>query len=585
MRPIAIAAAALLLSLLAAGASAQAAADAGRGTLVHDGLARTYYIHTPAALPPGEPAPLLIALHTAASSGRALAALTGLERAADEQGFIAVFPDSAGLAWDDGRTAAGLDQGAPVDDVGFILALADRLIASGAADPARVYLAGVANGGTLAFRLACEQPQRFAGVAVVSALMWAFQRDQCAESRAAPVNLLLLHGTADAAYPPGGRVASGAAGGAFYILGFQETLAFWLERSRCVNASRAPIDSGAAVYLACQGRTRTAYRQISGGGGGWPRAGAYSLNQAGVDATAVVTAFFAGADGWAGSQPAPYLGAARSYAVYVPRSYDPARPTPAVVALHGRPGTGAGMAAITAFNPLAEEHGFIVIYPDGLDLGWNYVRGITLFGQTGVDDTLFLQTLLDDLALDLNIDRARTYLTGFSNGGFMTQRVACEAPDAFAAYAVVSATAYFGMRTLCEDAAPVPIMFMHGTLDIVIPWAGRTQTVNDTTFYNTLPVSDSIAYWVEHNACPFDTITQTDLPQGGASPATQVRLLTLSGCAGRGALQFYGIIGGGHNWPGVPGTIPEDIAGSVSMDIHASQVIWDFFTQHPLPAG
>jgi polyhydroxybutyrate depolymerase len=575
-------AAALLLGLLTAGVSAQPDTADGRGAFVHDGLTRTYYIHTPAALPPDEPAPLLVALHANASSGRALAALTGLERAADEQGFIAVFPDSAALAWDDGRTTAGLDAGVPLDDAGFILALIDRLTASGAADPARVYLAGVAGGGTMAFRLACEQPQRFAGVAVVGALMWDFQRAQCAEPPAAPVNLLLLHGTADAAYPPNGRIANGSAG-PFYVLSFQETLAFWLARNACVNASRAALDDGAAVYLACRDRTRTAYQQITGGGSGWPRSGAYQLNQTGIDATTVVTAFFAGADNWAGSQPEPVTAVPRGYVVYVPRSYDPAQPTPVVVALHGRPGTGAGMAAVTGLNPLAEEHGFIAVYPDGIDLGWNYVRGVSIFEQTGIDDTLFLQALLDDLALDLNVDRARAYLTGFSNGGFMTQRAACEAPDAFAAYAVVGATAYFGMRTLCADAAPVPILFIHGTLDSVIPWDGRTQTVDGTTFYNTLPVSDTISYWAEHNGCPFDSVTQTDLPQGGASPETQVRLLTLSGCAGRGALVFYGIIGGGHNWPGVPGIIPEEVGGGVNMDIHASAVIWDFFAQHSLP--
>ncbi len=581
MRLTAITTAALLLSLLATGVSAQTEPAAGRGALVHDGLTRTYYIHTPAALP-DEPAPLLIALHAAASSGRALAALTGLDQAADAQGFIAVFPDSAGLTWDDGRTAAGLDAGAPRDDAGFILALADRLIASGAADPNRVYLTGVGSGGTLAFRLACEQPQRFAGVAVVGALMWDFQRAQCAESPAAPVNLLLLHGTADAAFPPAGRVASGSSG-PFYILGFQETLAFWLERSRCVNAGHTVLGDGAVVYLACQGRTRTAYQQITGGGGGWPRSGAYQLNQTSIDATDVVTAFFAGADDWPGSQPEPYLGRPRSYTVYVPRSYDPAQATPVVVALHGRPGTGAGMAAVTDFNPVAEEHGFIVVYPDGVNQGWNYVRGIAIFEQTGVDDTDFLQTLLDDLALDFNIDRARAYLAGFSNGGFMTQRVACEAPDTFAAYAAVGASAFFGLRPLCEDTAPVPILFIHGTLDSIIPWEGRTQTINNATFYNTLPVSDTIAYWAQHNGCSLDNITQTDLPPGEPSPATQVRLLTLTGCAGRGALVFYGIIGGGHNWPGVPGVIQPETGGSVNLDIHASEVIWDFFGQHPLP--
>lgn len=582
MRAIAAAAAALLLSLLAAGAGAQPTTVTGRGALEHDGLERTYYIHVPESLPAGEPAPLVVALHPIASSGRALAALTGLDNAADAQGFIAVFPDSAGLAWDDGRTAAGLSQGVPLDDAGFILALVDKLVAAGLADPARVYLTGFGNGGTLAFRLACESAPRFSAVAVVGALMWAFQRQHCAGFPAAPVSVLLVHGTADTSFPTGGRVVSGGSQ-SFQMLSFRETLSFWLERSQCVETSLINLDPRARVYVACKDGVRVAYRQVAGGGSNWPRTGAYSLNQSGVDATDMVMAFFAGADNWAGSQPEPYLGHARSYLVYVPRSYDPSQPTPVVVALHGRPGNSAGMAAITDFNPLAEENGFIVVYPDGVNMGWNFTRNIPIYAQPDIDDTAFLQALLDDLSLDLNVDRARTYLTGFSNGGFMTQRVACDAPETFAAYAVVGATAFFGMRPLCEDAAPVPIVFIHGTLDISIPWEGRTQTIGNRTIYHTLPVSDSISYWVAHNGCDADTVAQTDLPQGGASPGTQVRLLTLAGCAGRGAFEFYGVIGGGHNWPGVPGVISEDVAGQVNMDIHASQVIWAFFARHTLP--
>lgn len=577
-----VTAAALLVGLLAATAtSAQPPAE--RGTLVHDGLERTYYIHTPPGLTAGEPAPLLIALHPYASSGRALAALTDLDTAAAEQGFISVFPDSAGLVWDDGRAAAGLTTAAPVDDPGFLLALIDQLAADGLADPARVYLAGLGSGGTMVFHMACSVPERFAGAAVVSALMWDFQRAACPQD-GGPISMLLVHGTADPYYLTQGRIIE-RDNGQFRLLGFDATLRFWRERSRCVDASVFRPQSGAGVYLACAGGTRTAFRQVTGGSGGWPRTGAYSLSHTGLDATRIVMGFFSGADDWAGNQPQSSSGVARTYTAYAPASYDPAQPVPVVIALHGRPGRGADMAALTDFNTVAAEHGFLAVYPDGLNMSWNYTRGIPVYTQAEHDDVVFLQNLIDDLALDFSIDRSRIYLTGFSNGGFMTERAACEAPDTFAAYAVVGATAFFGMRPLCAGAPPVPMTLIHGTLDRVIPWNGLIDYIGEEAFYGTLPVTDTVALWAEHNGCPLDSIEQTDLPQNGETPDTQVRLLRFSGCAGRGALQFYGVIGGGHNWPGVSGTIPDDIAGLVNTDIHASEVIWEFFAQHTLPAA
>ena len=85
------------------------------------------------------------------------------------------------------------------------------------------------------------------------------------------------------------------------------------------------------------------------------------------------------------------------------------------------------MEALTHFDDLADREGFMVAYPDGLNNEWNFVRGVRGYAMTQ-DDTAFLVALIDHIGADHPVDKARVYLAGFSNGGFMAERVACENP-------------------------------------------------------------------------------------------------------------------------------------------------------------
>src|SRR5690606_5750681 len=106
---------------------------------------------------------------------------------------------------------------------------------------------------------------------------------------------------------------------------------------------------------------------------------------------------------------------------------------------------------------------------------WNSIGdliGSELYPQ---DDVNFLKNLLDDLSVDLNIDQERAYITGYSNGGFITMRMACSGSDRFAAFASVGATFYPWMHDVCLGSDPAPILFMNGSQDISIPFDGIVQ--------------------------------------------------------------------------------------------------------------
>ena len=270
----------------------------------------------------------------------------------------------------------------------------------------------------------------------------------------------------------------------------------------------------------------------------------------------------------------------RTYDLHVPEQLT--EPAPLVLVLHGRGGDGRGVEDLTAFDAVADAEGFLVAYPDAVDGEWNFIRDVPGYDDNH-DDLAFLVALVDHIAETQSVDLERVYIAGFSNGGFMAQRAACEDPSRFAAFASVAATGFGGMLNVCQEPGNVtaPMLLMHGTKDNNIPWEGMSVTQGSQTVFITYPVSNTLAYWAEFNACQPAAET-TDLPQFG--PDTYVQVMTID-CPEDASVQLYAIVGGGHNWPGqAEGSMPE-LFGNISHDINASEVIWEFFSAHHRPQG
>ena len=542
---------------------------------------RTFYIFTP----PNRtgPMPAIIALHPTASSGLAMQALTGLNSTGEKHGFMIVYPNSQGLNWGDNATDSSLP-----DDVEFLSILVDKLVEDHHADRDSIYLTGFAGGGAMAYRAACERPDLFKTVAVVGTLMWEHHADNCADTNnEQALSFLLIHGTDDHFYTAETHEYSTIfSNESHLILGIEDTLTLWTERLGCAETP-STLNENAYQYDQCTDDNRVAYYSVEGGGLNWPRQGPYQLNQFGVDASEIIGNFFAEVEDWAVPQSEPATGQPRTYTVYVPSSYNPQEPAPLVIGLHGRYGTGAGHASLTDTNLYAEEHGFIALYPDGLsygppgDYGWHYMRGAGLYREDIPDDTAFILALVDDLAVDLNIDLNRVYVNGMSNGGFMVHRLACEAPEAFAAFADVAGSGFQGLETLCaqNNNAPVSMLIIHGTADNNVLWNGMMQEIGSRRIYSIVPIAQMVTFWAQYNRCGNTPDTEV-LPQQGQSPGTEVRVMRVTECQNGAEVVLYGIAGGGHNWPGAEGRIAEQVAGDVNLDIHATDVMWSFFSRH-----
>lgn len=185
---------------IAAFSSAASRADEVH-TISVKGQNRVYQIHLPPAWMPGTGGPVVIALHGMLQSAGGMESYLGMERVADREGFAVVYPHGLGNAWKDGRAPAlrMTFWSPPGDDVEFLSELVRTLVDRRIADPSRVYLMGLSNGGYMAYRMACERPDLFAAFATLSATVPSTYLRTCRPNRAVPI--LMINGTADMVVP------------------------------------------------------------------------------------------------------------------------------------------------------------------------------------------------------------------------------------------------------------------------------------------------------------------------------------------------------------------------------------------------
>ena len=258
-------------------------------------------------------------------------------------------------------------------------------------------------------------------------------------------------------------------------------------------------------------------------------------------------------------------GVERTYLLDIPESYaaNPEVPAPLVIVLHGTGGAGVTIAGYAGFDLIGERERLIVVYPDGLNANWADGRP----GGEGLEDIAFIGRMIDALSATLQIDSARVYALGHSTGGTMAQRLPCHLPERLAAVASVAGPMPEYLMPECDGSAPVPIVLIQGTDDTNFPWRGIPGT-----FLGALDTRD---YWARHNQCGIAS-AQTPLPDTAPDDGTLTILERFTLCAASALVDFYGVYGGGHTFPGhpFPGSA---LIGATSMDFDAAEVLWSFF--------
>lgn len=565
-------------------AVAQEAVPVAVGTLHTLTLAEdsegSYILYSPADLASDAPAPLLMVFHGRMSNTRAMEATTKLNAQADSGGFRVAYVKSSGYSWQDGWQEAGVPryESEPGDDIALITAVEADLNAKVAIDG--LYYVGFDTGGHMAARMMCERSGQIAGVVLVSSLPWNYWPQNCPESLSAG-RVLILHGDIDTVHQPTGFDSPDIVlndGSVLRQLGREELLSVFIERAGCADAEAV---EQLRVLTGCADSGTVTLVNVPAGGHEWFRAGDYKINQEEADASALIGR-------WLTDElteirlltRAPAGTVPRTHQLFLPSSYDGTQPLPLMIGLHGRPDTGAGFALISEMDKVAEAEGFALVFPDGLVNQWNYLGDFVDSERFhNPNDLAYLEALIDDLAQDIAIDRQRVYLFGFSNGGFMTYRSACEVSHPFAGFGVVGALMYPEFEVTCVYSRPIPMVVIHGTQDSNIQWNGITHGSPDGTvnIFGTRSVLNSVGFWSAHNQCVIEEAVKTEY-ELQAETETQVIRFDFENCVKDARVRFFAIISGGHTWPG--GTrLAADQFGRTAMDINASQEIWDFLSQ------
>lgn len=268
-----------------------------------------------------------------------------------------------------------------------------------------------------------------------------------------------------------------------------------------------------------------------------------------------------------------HAGEARNYYLRVPESAG--QGAPVIVGLHGG-GTqsarkGRRFGAFSGWDELVDREGWVGVYPSSLDGNWYDGRE----GVPGGEDELgFLDAVLDDVALRADIDPERVFVTGASNGGFMTQKLLCERAQRYRAGYSVIATMAQGLPETCAPGRPVSVAFALGTDDPLVPYEGGVVAEDRG---ECVSADEALGFWRAHNACS-EQATVEDLPDIDPDDGSTVRVSAWS-CAQGTEVRLVRQEGAGHTWPGGPQYLPVSTIGTTNRDMSASEDAFAFFTR------
>jgi len=272
-------------------------------------------------------------------------------------------------------------------------------------------------------------------------------------------------------------------------------------------------------------------------------------------------------------------GVERVYYVHLPAGLRGSAPV--VFALHGGAGTAPRRARQMGLNAIADREGFVAVYPQGINNGWNDGRGTAdlVRRQAGADDVAFFRAMMGEFVRRGEADEARIYVVGGSNGGMMTHRLACDLADRIAGAVAMVASLPEPVAPRCKPAMPVPILMMNGDADPLVPYeGGQVGAVLPGDQGRILPVEETVRFWLRANGCAGEPRASKIEDKDPADGVT-VEVRRWQGCQGGAAVAVYRMRGAGHGLPGRSANkseAAERLGGRSTNDFDSSEHAWAF---------
>ncbi|MDE2745416.1 MAG: hypothetical protein OXI41_05455 [Chloroflexota bacterium] len=513
-----------------------------------------------------QPRPLIVLLHGYSSFARQADQYFQFSQWVDDGGFGLLLPDGTidqirNRFWNATPECCDIF-GAEPDDVEHIKSLIEEAQTHAAFD--RVFAAGHSNGGFMAYRLACEEAPGL--TAIVSLAGGAFaEPEECRVP--APLSVLQIHGTDDRiVLYEGGQLPDHPDPDRRSVPGAKDSVLRWAERAGC-DIERAnffpPIDTDAAVEGAetsivrfsegCASGTVMELWKIEGGGHiplVWETeftpailkwlAERYDLESASAESAEPSVETYA-------------IGGERSADLMLPTDRGD-EPLPLVLSLHGYQGEAEAHDWYFGLSARILGWEFALITPQGTTDSrgyafWNATDGCCNFHGSEVDDFAWLSRLVAE-AREI-VDVSGVYVVGYSNGGFMAYRLACDGLDGLVAIASLAGSS-FGDPERCADAPPVSVLQIHGSDDLDIPYAGTLE------YEGGYPgVVELINRWAARAGCDVASavvLPSVDLEASVQGAETMVRQIR-NGCADGITIELWTIEGADHfpsfqdDWP------------------------------------
>lgn len=270
-------------------------------------------------------------------------------------------------------------------------------------------------------------------------------------------------------------------------------------------------------------------------------------------------------------------GRERTFRLHVPAGL-PDGPVPLLIALHGGLGSSTQFEENSGFDAIADREGFLVVYPDGIGVGvqenrlrtWNGGSCCGPAARDDVDDVTFISMLIDAVGATQQVDPARVFAAGHSNGGIMAYRLACELSDRIVAVGLQAGSLDIDE---CAPTRPVSLLHLHGTADTNHPIDGGhgTTGVSGIDFPSA---RTSVRTFAAADGCAAEPTVQTDATNA------DLEITAWTGCDEGTEVQFIAVAGAPHAWMGHATRAPR-LVGEPYMELDASEVIAAFLLAHP----
>ncbi|MCB0744623.1 MAG: hypothetical protein KDC67_12010, partial [Ignavibacteriae bacterium] len=258
----------------------------------------------------------------------------------------------------------------------------------------------------------------------------------------------------------------------------------------------------------------------------------------------------------------------RRYEVYLPQNITSNMPL--VISIHGYSEDIAWYKDYTRMHEAADTMGYVIVYPQGISKSWNVGVVNPNESYPSTDDVGFISALIDTMKSHWDIDLSRVYYCGFSLGGEMSFRLVGDIGHRIAAIGSVSGP-LFGLADSWYIVRPMPILYMHGDSDNLVPFEGKGDE---------WAVQKVIDYWLDKNQCEAtpDTFLFPDIvPNDNCT----IQKISYTNCSGESHVVHYKGIGMGHSWPSSTFTFGSE--GNKNMDINANVEILNFFNNYQNP--